>query len=60
MTPSEAVAENLAQLTARASQSMFCRRNRSTVVPACISALANTTAECPTEMRASTHPWHAM
>ena len=43
MTPKPAVAENLAQLVARASQSRLSRRKESTVVPACVAALAKTT-----------------
>ena len=37
------MAENFAQLVARASQSRFSRRKPSTVVPACVAALAKTT-----------------
>lgn len=40
-----AVAENLAQLVAFLSHSRFSRRKASTVVPQCISELANTVAE---------------
>mmetsp|Transcript_36394 Transcript_36394/g.91902 ORF Transcript_36394/g.91902 Transcript_36394/m.91902 type:complete len:245 (+) Transcript_36394:1333-2067(+) len=56
MTPRPAVAENLAQLVARDSQSRLSRRNVSTVVPACMSALARMVAECVTLLRASTAP----
>ncbi len=54
MTPRPAVALNLAQLVARVSQSMLSRRNASTVVPACITALAKITAEWHTLLRTST------
>lgn len=45
MTPRPAVALNLAQFVARDSQSRFSRRKASTVVPECMVALANMTAE---------------
>ena len=54
MTPRPAVALNLAQLVARVSQSMLSRRNASTVVPACMTALAKMTAEWHTLLRTST------
>ena len=54
MTPRPAVALNLAQLVARVSQSMLSRRNTSTVVPACMTALAKMTAEWHTLLRTST------
>ena len=49
-----AVALNLAQLVALANQSRFSRRKESTVVPQCISALANTVAPWHTLFRGST------
>mmetsp|Transcript_14462 Transcript_14462/g.60931 ORF Transcript_14462/g.60931 Transcript_14462/m.60931 type:complete len:318 (+) Transcript_14462:1718-2671(+) len=49
-----AVAEKRAQLVARDNQSRFSRRNVSTVVPACISALHNTVALWHTLFRDST------
>ncbi len=57
MTPRPAVALNLAQLVARVSQSMLSRRNASTVVPACMTALAKMTAEWHTLLRTSTAPF---
>mmetsp|Transcript_33743 Transcript_33743/g.73736 ORF Transcript_33743/g.73736 Transcript_33743/m.73736 type:complete len:227 (+) Transcript_33743:2078-2758(+) len=54
ITPSPAVALNLAQLVARESQSRFSLRNMSTVVPACMSAFARMVAEWHTELRVST------
>lgn len=53
MTPSPAVALNLAQLVARLSQSKFSRRKESTVVPECIIAFAKMTAEWHTLFRTS-------
>lgn len=54
MTPSPAVAENLAQLVARLSHSRFSRRKASTVVPLCITALAKMMALWHTDSRACT------
>lgn len=51
MTPKPAVAENLAQLVARPSQSRFSRRKASTVVPLCMMAFAKMAAEWHTEFR---------
>lgn len=45
MTPKLAVAVNLAQLVARASQSKLSRKNWSLVVPQCINELQMTVAE---------------
>lgn len=53
MTPSPAVALNLAQLVARLSQSRLSLRKESTVVPQCIRALAKMMAECDTLLRNS-------
>lgn len=53
MTPRPAVALNLDQLVARDSQSRFSRRKVSTVVPECMTALANTAAPWHTLFRAS-------
>lgn len=52
--PRPAVAENFAQLVARASHSRLSLRNTSTVVPACCSALARMTAPWATLLRGST------
>ena len=54
MTPRPAVAPNLAQLVARDSQSRLLRRKVSAVVPECMMALAKTSAEWHTLLRAST------
>lgn len=51
MTPSPAVAENLAQLVARESHSRFSRRKESTVVPECITAFEKMSALWHTLLR---------
>jgi hypothetical protein len=56
MTPSPAVALNLAQFVALLSHSRFSLRNVSMEVPACIRALARMVAEWATLTRASTAP----
>ena len=53
MTPNAAVAENLDQFVARPNQSRLSRMKLSTVVPACMYALENVTAEWKMEFRAS-------
>mmetsp|Transcript_36580 Transcript_36580/g.75030 ORF Transcript_36580/g.75030 Transcript_36580/m.75030 type:complete len:362 (-) Transcript_36580:848-1933(-) len=54
--PTHAVAENLAQFVARFSHSRFSVMKVSTVVPQCITALANTVAWCVTLLRTSSAP----
>jgi hypothetical protein len=56
MTPSPAVALNLAQLVALLSHSRLSLRKVSMEVPACIKALARIVAEWVTDTRASTAP----
>mmetsp|Transcript_48193 Transcript_48193/g.113753 ORF Transcript_48193/g.113753 Transcript_48193/m.113753 type:complete len:267 (+) Transcript_48193:1205-2005(+) len=56
ITPTHAVAENLAQLVARLSHSRFSVMKVSTVVPQCITAFAKTVAWCVTELRTSSAP----
>ena len=54
MTPTPAVAENLAQFVALDNQSKFCLKNVSLVVPQLLMAFANTTEPCMTEFLPST------
>src|SRR5579859_3194657 len=53
MTPKAAVALNFDQLLARANHGRLSLIKVSTVVPACMNALANVTAEWNIELRAS-------
>ena len=54
MTPTPAVAENLAQFVALDNQSKFCLKKASLVVPQLLMAFANTTEPCMTEFLPST------